>query len=112
MSKLFRARSLMLTDLKAALALLSARFARVSDILVQKIFRLIDILDLEDSGTVLDRINRAEKKDLVGSAREFIEIRELRNRVDFFQNPHGPSLRPRVFARGKQSRICLFWAKT
>lgn len=60
---------------------LTARFARVCDILVQKIFRLIDVIDLEDQGTVLDRINRAEKKGLIGSARLLIEMRELRNRI-------------------------------
>lgn len=39
------------------------RFARPSDIIVQKICRLIDQIDLEDGGSVRDRINRAEKKD-------------------------------------------------
>ena len=31
---------------------LTGRFARLSDLLIQKIFRLIDQLDLEDLGTV------------------------------------------------------------
>ena len=61
---------------------LTARFARMSDILIQKIFRLVDELDLESPGTVRDRINRAEKKGLIDSAREFIVIRELRNAID------------------------------
>lgn len=60
---------------------LTARFARVSDILIQKIFRLVDELDLESPGTVRDRINRAEKKGLIDSAREFVVIRELRNAI-------------------------------
>ena len=41
---------------------LTGRFARLSDLLIQKMFRLIDSLDLDDQGTVRDRINRAEKK--------------------------------------------------
>ena len=41
----------------------TSRFARLSDLLIQKIFRLIDQIDLEDSETVRDRINNAEKKD-------------------------------------------------
>ncbi|WP_281648575.1 hypothetical protein [Parendozoicomonas sp. Alg238-R29] len=60
---------------------LTARFARMSDILIQKIFRLVDELDLESPGTVRDRINRAEKKGLIDSARDFVVIRELRNAI-------------------------------
>ncbi|NWH04369.1 hypothetical protein [Desulfobacter latus] len=60
---------------------LTGRFARMSDMLIQRIFRLIDNLDLEDSGTVRDRINRAEKKGLISSADIFIEIRILRNEI-------------------------------
>jgi len=58
---------------------LTSRFARVSDILVQKLFRIIDQLDLDDAGTARDRINRAEKKGMIARANEFVEIRQLRN---------------------------------
>ncbi len=60
---------------------LTSRFARTSDILIQKIFRLIDILELEKPGTVIDRINRAEKRELIYSAELFKEIRYLRNEI-------------------------------
>ena len=60
---------------------LTRRFARLSDILIQKIFRCFDSLDLEEHGTVRDRINRAEKKEIVESADEFIQIRILRNEI-------------------------------
>ena len=60
---------------------LTSRFARLSDIIIQKIFRYFDVLDLEDSGTVRDRINRAEKKGIIESAEEFIELRLLRNEI-------------------------------
>jgi len=60
---------------------LTGRFARLSDILIQKIFRLIDELDLETQGTVRDRINRAEKKELIVSADVFVEIRMVRNDI-------------------------------
>ena len=39
----------------------TSRFARLSDILTQKLFRLIARIELEDSGTVRDRINQAER---------------------------------------------------
>lgn len=59
----------------------TGRFARLSDILIQKIFRLIDEIDLETQGTVRDRINRAEKKELIGSSETFVEIRLVRNDI-------------------------------
>ncbi len=44
---------------------LTARFARVSDLLIQKIFKTIDQLDASAPGTVRDRILQAEKKGLI-----------------------------------------------
>lgn len=71
---------------------LTARFARFNDILLQKIFRLIDIIDLDDAGTVRDRINRAEKKGLIEDAQAFIEIRELRNSIAHEYQPEALSV--------------------
>jgi hypothetical protein len=59
----------------------TARFSRLSDFLIQKIFRLIDALELVDEGTILDRLNRAEKRDLVSSAKQFTELRHVRNTI-------------------------------
>lgn len=64
-----------------ALDLLSSRFARLTDFLIQRIFRLIDQVDLETEGTVRDIIHRAEKKLLISSADAFIEARILRNKI-------------------------------
>ena len=71
---------------------LTARFARFNDILLQKIFRLIDTIDLDDTGTVRDRINRAEKKGLIEDAQRFIEIRELRNSIAHEYQPEALSV--------------------
>ena len=60
---------------------LTARFARTSDILIQKILRLIDIIELENVGSIIDRLNRAEKRELISSAEEFKQIRRLRNNI-------------------------------
>lgn len=60
---------------------LTSRFARLSDIVIQKLFQLIDQIELEDEGTIRDRINHAEKKQLIRSASDFIIIRELRNSI-------------------------------
>lgn len=59
----------------------TGRFARLSDMLIQKIFRLIDNIELEEEGTVRDRINGAEKKGLITSAELFAEIRIVRNDI-------------------------------
>jgi hypothetical protein len=60
---------------------LTSRFARLSDIIIQRIFKTIHSLDLDDINTVRDSINLAEKKNLIKSAKEMIEIRELRNSI-------------------------------
>lgn len=60
---------------------LTGRFARLSDIVIQKIFRLVDELDLDTQGTIRDRINRAEKKELIVSSDVFVEIRMIRNEI-------------------------------
>lgn len=60
---------------------LTSRFARLSDIIIQKILRFFDTIDLEEAGTVRDRINRAEKKGIIDSADDLIQIRILRNEI-------------------------------
>ncbi|MHB1657197.1 MAG: hypothetical protein ACYCSZ_12620 [Burkholderiales bacterium] len=59
---------------------LTSRFARLADLLMQRIFRLIDEVELTGAGTVLDRLYRAEKRGW-GEARALIRIRELRNLI-------------------------------
>jgi len=57
---------------------LTSRFARLSDILIKKVFRLLEKLDLDDSKTIRDSILLAEKKGLISSYEKFFRIRELR----------------------------------
>ena len=59
---------------------LTSRFARLADLLIQRIFRLIDEIELTGAGTLLDRIYRAEKRGWA-KASEMIRIRELRNLI-------------------------------
>jgi len=60
---------------------LTSRFARLCDLLLQKVWRVLFIVELEDDGSVRDRLNRAEKKGLIDDAETFIEMRLLRNRI-------------------------------
>lgn len=41
---------------------LTSRFARLADLLIQRVFRLIDEIELTSGGSILDRIYRAEKR--------------------------------------------------
>jgi hypothetical protein len=59
---------------------LTSRFARLSDLLVQRVFRLVDEIELSGHGSPLDRIYRAEKRGWANAA-ELIRIRELRNLI-------------------------------
>jgi uncharacterized protein YutE (UPF0331/DUF86 family) len=60
---------------------LTSRFARTSDIFIQKVLRTIDEIDRELPGTPRDRINRAEKKGIIDNAEILMEIRDLRNEI-------------------------------
>ncbi len=58
-----------------------ARFARTSDILIQKVFRAIDSVEFEDTGTLIDTVNRAEKRGIVDTITTMRSIRETRNLI-------------------------------
>ena len=61
---------------------LTARFARLADVLTQRVFRAIDMVEFLPPGTTfVDRINRAEKRGHIRSAYEWKEIREIRNQI-------------------------------
>ena len=60
---------------------LTSRFARLADLLVQRVMRLIDDLELTPQGSLLDRIQRAEKRGWIDEAGQLVRIRELRNLI-------------------------------
>lgn len=60
---------------------LTARFARVVDILVQQTLRTIDEIEGEEPTLPLDRIQRAEKRGWVAAAADLAAARGLRNRI-------------------------------
>lgn len=60
---------------------LASRFSRLSDLLTQRIMRLVDDLELIPASTLLDRIHRAEKRGWVETAGRLVRIRELRNLI-------------------------------
>jgi len=61
---------------------LTAKFARLSDLILKKVIRTIDKLDIDDPATTMrDTISRAEKKGLISGEMKFIEIRKRRNEI-------------------------------
>ena len=60
---------------------LASRFARLCDLLMQRVMRLVDDLELTPTNTLLDRIQRAEKRGWVDDAMQLVQIRELRNLI-------------------------------
>ena len=63
------------------LEVLTSRYARTTDMLVNKVFRSIDTVESEDIGTIIDIMNRAEKRGIVQSADLLHTIKDLRNSI-------------------------------
>ena len=60
---------------------LTGRFARTCDLIVQKGFRSIDKVEFEDRGSLIDALNRAQKRGLIESIDEIRIARDLRNEI-------------------------------
>ena len=60
---------------------LTSRYSRAVDLIISKIFRSIDAVELEESGTILDVVNRAEKRGLINSSSRLKELKNLRNEI-------------------------------
>src|SRR5206468_1514016 len=74
---------------------LTSRFARLCDFLFQRVFRTIDIIELQDEGTGIDRLNRMEKRGVIPSAQAWRSLRDLRNSIahDYLIERSGEVLR-------------------
>ena len=57
----------------------TGRFARSVDLLVNKVLRSLDRVELKSEGTLLDVVNRAEKRGFVGQSDELREMKDVRN---------------------------------
>lgn len=60
---------------------LASRFARASDMLVNKVFRALDAVEFYESGSPLDVLNRADKRALFDDIETIRAIRRVRNRI-------------------------------
>jgi uncharacterized protein YutE (UPF0331/DUF86 family) len=59
----------------------TGRFARCVDLLVNKVLRSLDRIELHSEGSLLDVIHRAEKRGLITHAQELREMKEVRNMI-------------------------------
>jgi hypothetical protein len=66
---------------KETLEALTSRFARLSDIFFQRLFRNLDQVELIDEGTNIDQLNRMEKRGVIVSAELWKQVRQLRNSI-------------------------------
>jgi hypothetical protein len=57
------------------------RFARTVDLFVNKSLRTLVASELEDPGTLLDILQKTEKRSIIGSAANFRKIKQLRNMI-------------------------------
>ena len=60
---------------------LTSRFARLADLIIQKLARGLDALELVDEGSILDRLSRMEKRGLIQKMQDWVTIREIRNEI-------------------------------
>jgi uncharacterized protein YutE (UPF0331/DUF86 family) len=60
---------------------LSSRYARTIDFLVRKYWRALDSVEFETQGTLVDVVNRAEKRGLIPDIERFREMKDLRNEI-------------------------------
>ncbi|BAI79856.1 conserved hypothetical protein [Deferribacter desulfuricans SSM1] len=58
---------------------LSNRFGRTVDILINKVLRSLDVVELEDISRKLDIVIRAEKRGFVDDYRLLIALKDLKN---------------------------------
>lgn len=59
----------------------TSRFARSVDLLVNKVLRSLDRVEMNAEGTLLDVVNRAEKRGFVEDAEELREMKDVRNLI-------------------------------
>jgi uncharacterized protein YutE (UPF0331/DUF86 family) len=73
----------------------TSRFARVVDLLVNKVLRCLDALELRPEGTLLDVVHAAEQRGFVASADVLREMKGVRNTI---AHDYAGAQLPEVFA--------------
>ena len=64
-----------------ALENLTSRFARAVDLLIHKVYRAMDAVELDAGGSTLDVVNRAHKRGLFDDPERIRELKDVRNEI-------------------------------
>ena len=59
----------------------TSRFARSVDLLVNKVLRSLDRVELKPDGSLIDVVNRAEKRGFIARAMDLREMKDVRNMI-------------------------------
>jgi len=85
-------------DLLEALEALTARFARLEDILIKRVFRAVAAVELSDAERLLDVLDLMERLHLIKGTEQWVELKELRNAVVHeYELDDLPALQRRVY---------------
>ena len=68
-------------ELEETLEVMTARFARLEDLLIKRVFRAVAAVELSDAQRLLDVLDLMEQLGIVESAEQWVELRELRNTI-------------------------------
>jgi hypothetical protein len=60
---------------------LTSRYARTVDLLVNKILRCLDVVEFIDGGSIIDMVNRTAKRGIIDSTSEIRSLKDLRNEI-------------------------------
>ena len=82
----------------------SSRFARTVDLLVNKLLRSLDRMELRPEGTLLDVVNRAEKRGFVERATDLREMKDVRN---FIAHDYAGAKAAEIFAYCREQKPLL-----
>jgi len=59
---------------------MTSRYARTTDILINKVLRSLDVLEFMDSGSIIDTVNNTEKRGIT-EANILRNLKDLRNSI-------------------------------
>ena len=59
---------------------MTSRYARTTDMLINKVLRSLDVVEYIDGGTVIDAVNKAEKRGIANS-QDLRKLKDLRNSI-------------------------------
>uniref|UniRef100_A0A7C3EFM7 DUF86 domain-containing protein n=1 Tax=Gracilinema caldarium TaxID=215591 RepID=A0A7C3EFM7_9SPIR len=60
---------------------LCSRYARTTDLIINKVLRSIDAVEFIEAGSLIDATNRAEKRGIIDSVSELRDFKDLRNEI-------------------------------